>query len=174
MADPAKVDAMRQRLGPGPIVGLSWLSHNRTSARQKSATLAGLAPLLKQSRYRFLDLQYGDTADERAALSRDTGLMLTHLDGVDLKNDLDSLAVMMMCCDVVITVCNTTAHLAAALGRPTWVLTSHERGRLWWTFLDRDDSPWYPTVKFFRQPHEGDWDTPINRAAEALALKSPG
>lgn len=148
------------------IVGVSWISRNATTERHKSSTLADLRPILTTPGFQFVDLQYGDTSAERAALT--SGVSLTRIDGLDLKTELDRLAALIDACDLVITVCNTTAHLAAALGKPTWILTSHERGRLWWTFLDRTDSPWYPTVRFFRQRREGDWREPVAAVVAAL------
>jgi hypothetical protein len=71
----------------------------------------------------------------------------------------------------VLTVSNTTAHLAGALGRPTWVLMSRSTARFWYWFTDREDSPWYPTVRLFRQRVPGEWGPVLERAhGELLRL----
>ena len=68
--------------------------------------------------------------------------------------------------DLVITIDTSTAHLAGALGRPTWLLLKYTPDWRW--MLDRDDSPWYPTVRLFRQTRPGRWDDVIARLADSL------
>jgi hypothetical protein len=59
------------------------------------------------------------------------------------------------------------AHLAAAMGKPVWIMLSHAPDWRW--LLERSDSPWYPTARLFRQPSPGDWDTVARRVGEALS-----
>jgi len=66
----------------------------------------------------------------------------------------------------VITIDNSTAHLAGALGLPTWVLLPYAPDWRW--MLDRDDSPWYPTMRLFRQPQPGDWQSVVRSVKSAL------
>jgi hypothetical protein len=68
--------------------------------------------------------------------------------------------------DLIISVCTSTAHLAGALGRPVWLLNRFDTDWRW--FLDRDDSPWYPTMRIFRQPRPGDWTSVIQAVADQL------
>ena len=68
--------------------------------------------------------------------------------------------------DLVISVDTSVAHLAGALGKPVWLLNRFESEWRW--MLDRDDSPWYPTMKIFRQKVRGDWNSVINRVKEEL------
>ena len=70
-------------------------------------------------------------------------------------NDMADTAALLMHCDLVITVDTAIAHLAAALGKPTWVLS--RRDACWRWLLDRQDSPWYPTVRHYRQKKFNDW-----------------
>ena len=74
---------------------------------------------------------------------------------------------LIAACDLVMTIDNTTAHLAAALGKPTWVLLPFVPDWRW--LLVRDDSPWYPTMRLFRQPSIADWPSVIARVAGELA-----
>ncbi len=75
-------------------------------------------------------------------------------------------AAAMLSLDLVITVDTMVAHLAGALGVPVWTLLAHRADWRW--LLDRDDSPWYPTMRLFRQPVTGQWLPVITRVAEAL------
>ena len=88
---------------------------------------------------------------------------------IDNFNDLDGLAALISACDMVVTVSNTTAHLAAALGKPVIVLLSFSPSLLWYWHLERSDSPWYPTVRLLRQDQNGNWNSVINRLFEELS-----
>jgi ADP-heptose:LPS heptosyltransferase len=73
------------------------------------------------------------------------------LPDIDNTNDIDALAALMTACDAVLSVSNTTAHLAGALGKPTWVLVPLGHAKIWYWFRDDADSPWYPRVRVRRQ-----------------------
>jgi ADP-heptose:LPS heptosyltransferase len=140
----------------------------------KSARLADFEPLLRLPDCRFVDLQYGDTSEERAALARDLGIMVERLGDIDNTNDLDGLAALMSACDVIVTVSNTTAHLAGALGRPTFVMVPHGYARIWYWFHDRSQSPWYPRVAIRRQQSGQPWaDVVAAVTREVPALIGP-
>ena len=89
---------------------------------------------------------------------REAGLRLTDVSSVDNFNDLDGLAALVDACDVVVSVSNTTAHLAGALGKNLLVMLSKGPGLLWYWHYQRSDSPWYPTATLFRQETSGIWD----------------
>ncbi|MFM2128551.1 MAG: hypothetical protein RL477_97, partial [Pseudomonadota bacterium] len=158
-ADPARATRLRERhcAGAKLVCGLSWVSKGGRVSSEKSLALAMLAPLLELPGTVFVDLQYGDTRAEQAELRARTGLALATAPEIDNFNDLDGLAALIAACDVVVTVSNTTAHLAAALGKPTFVLLSYAPGLLWYWQADRTDNPWYPSVRLFRQGSAGDW-----------------
>ncbi len=149
------------------ICGLSWRSANPETGSAKSIKLDGLHPLLKLSGTKFINLQYGDTTEERRHIREQIGVDVAQVDGLDNQNDIDGLAALITACDIVITVSNSTAHLAAALGKPTLVLLPHHTP-LWYWHLDSKTSPWYPTVTLLRQDIAGDWTKPINDAANWL------
>jgi hypothetical protein len=150
-------------------VGLSWSSANREFGDRKSTALAAWAPLLRVPGLSLIDLQYGDTARERAAVESLQHIRLAHLDDVDLYHDLDGLAALCAACDLVITVSNVTAHVAGALGTPVWLLAPRARGRLWYWFSGRKDSPWYPSMRIYSQPGLGDWEGLFSEVARDLA-----
>ena len=124
--------------------------------------------LLRLPNCRFIDLQYGDTSEERAAVERELGVRVENLPDIDNKEDIDGLAALISACDRVVTVSNTTAHLAGALGRDTTVLLPAGHGRPWYWFKDRADSPWYPTVRLTRQAAGQPWAEVAAQVAEAL------
>jgi tetratricopeptide (TPR) repeat protein len=158
LADTGRTHELRQRLDDGrTIVGLSWVSKAPIGGARKSARLSDFASLLRSPGYRFVDLQYGDTQIERDALERELGVRVERLSDIDNTNDLDGLAALMCACDAIVTVSNTTAHLAGALGRPTWVMVPHGHARIWYWFRDRSDSPWYPRVRVRRQRRGQSW-----------------
>lgn len=160
---------LRQRLQQeGKIIcGLSWGSKNLETGASKSMTLETLRPVLQVPGVQFVDLQYGDTREERQATKATSGIDIKHLDDIDNLNDIDGLAALIKACDIVITVSNSIAHLAAALGKPTIVLLAHHTP-LWYWHLDSMNSPWYPSVTLLRQSEPGQWNSVVNNAARML------
>ena len=156
---PAAVNRWRHRLAAGPPgrrIGLVWAGdpkHQKDRAR--SIPLTALAPLADVPGVRFYSLRVGGSAD---------GFPLT--DWTAELHDFADTAGLVAGLDLVITVDTSVAHLAGALGKPTWVLIAFAPDWRW--LLDRDDSPWYPTVRLFRQPAPGDWAEPIGRLAAAV------
>jgi ADP-heptose:LPS heptosyltransferase len=91
---------------------------------------------------------------------------------VDLAADLTDFAetaALVDCLDLVVTVDTSVAHLAAALGRPTWILLPYTPDYRW--LLDRDDSPWYPTARLFRQSETRDYGGVIERVRAELRVR---
>jgi tetratricopeptide (TPR) repeat protein len=159
VADSARSARLRERLTADKslVVGLSWKSKNPLFAKSKSAQLRDFEPLLRWTGCRYVDLQYGDTHADRNTLESEIGVRLDHLDDIDNMRDIDGLAALISACDVVVTVSNTTAHLAGALGKPTWVLVPHGNARLWYWFSRGETSPWYPRVQVRRQSSGQTW-----------------
>lgn len=161
VADPAKIQALRCRHRPegGLLVGISWRSTSPANGVMKSLPLSTMAAALALPAVRLISLQYGDTQAERAELRRATGLAVTADPEIDSFNAIDDLAALIAACDLVVSVSNTTAHLAGALGQRTWLLID---SRLDWRWgLDDEDSLWYPEARIFRQAAAGDWATPL-------------
>lgn len=173
-ADAARAAMLRRRLGGGRqlLCGISWHSNNAAVGELKSLRLADLAGLIAIPGLRCVDLQYGDTAAERRALLDTRGLGIEHADDIDNFNDIDGLAALIETCDIVVSVSNTTAHLAGALGKPALVMLPHALGRIWYWHEGRDRSPWYPSCTLLRQPAAGDW-APVIARAETLLRSMP-
>ncbi|WP_448203712.1 tetratricopeptide repeat protein [Azospirillum sp. sgz302134] len=142
--------------------GLVWSGrpqfHDNAS---RSLGLAALAPLAAVEGVALFSLQVGEAAARQVAE--------VPFPIIDLSADLTSFAetaAVLDSLDLFITVDTGVAHLAGALARPVWILLHH--GCDWRWFKDRDDSPWYPTARLFRQSVRRDWSVPVAEAASAL------
>jgi tetratricopeptide (TPR) repeat protein len=169
-ADTALAAAWRARLAatrrPGPRVGVAWAG----SSRRHSATGAALdgrrsiapdrlAPLFALSGLHFVSLQ----KDGPSALAH---FLLT--DFMDEIADFADTAALVANLDLVVSVDTSVAHLAAALGKPVWLLDRFDS--CWRWLVGRRDSPWYPTLRLYRQPRPGDWDAVIESLRADLGL----
>ena len=169
-ADPQLVDAWKERLQdvPGFRVGICWQGAARQlSDPHRSAPLEAFEPLARIEGVRLISLQKGDGEEQLGQLA---GRFEVHELGHDWDEAagpfMDTAAVMKHL-DLVITVDSAVAHLAGALGVACWVaLAAHAD---WRWLQDRDDSPWYPTMRLFRQAEPGDWGDVFARVGAALA-----
>ncbi len=170
-ADADRTAELRARIKrPGTLAcGISWRSVNQDQGSHKSLNLDQLAQVLCLPTLDIIDLQYGSTAAERDEFRATHGKLVRHLDDIDTYADLDGLAALIDACDLVVTISNTTAHLAAALGKPTIVMLPKSLGLFWYWHRDSDRSPWYPTAHLFRQTAHGDWDEVIDAVTLTLA-----
>jgi len=169
VADGERRDALRARYQDGGadlLVGLAWGSVNKRIGGDKSMPLAGFKPLTRIPGITFVDLQYGDTADERRAFEEETGISFLHDTAVDQLADLDIFTDQVAAMDLVVSVSNTTVHVSGGLGVPTWVLLNKVPLSCW--MLKKNESPWYPSVRLFRQERDGDWTGVIARAQSEL------
>jgi hypothetical protein len=156
--------------GGGPRIGLAWRSASSVDGQNRSLRLADLAPLLAGRSAFWVDLQYGDTAAERADMQARYGVTVWHDETVDPLADMDAAAAQIAALDLVIAASNTTVHLAAALGVPVWqMLPAPGYGLVWYWLLDRDDSPFYPVLRCFRQEAAAEgWGGTVAEVASAL------
>jgi len=165
-ADPEKEARWRARLAGAQgacRVGLVWASQSRhRTAAAKSLPLEALAPLGAIPGAQFYGLQLGEAA--REAQRPPAGMRLTDLSG-ELA-DFAETAAALASLDLVISVDTAVAHLAGAMGRPVWTLLKFAPDWRW--LLGREDSPWYPTMRLFRQERADEWRAPVARLQSAL------
>ena len=166
-ADPTRTEALRERyraLAEGrPRIGVSWRSGVEHAGAARSLDMDTLASLIGAVDGWWLSLQYGDTSAELAALAA-AGARVPHADPmVDPLASLDELAAQMAGLDLVVSVANTTVHLAGALGRPTLALLANVADWRWGGA--GEDCLWYPSVTLLRQAEPGAWSSVIERAA---------
>ena len=148
---------------PGFKVGLVWAGRpSHPDDRQRSTRLVVFAPLAGIPRLRLFSLQTGAAAAEAA--SPPAGLPIHAL--TPWPGRFAHTAAVIEQLDLVITVDTAVAHLCGALGKPVWTLLPFAPDWRWLT--GREDSPWYPTMRLFRQDKPGDWSEVVERVAAAL------
>jgi tetratricopeptide (TPR) repeat protein len=167
-ADPAAAAAWQSRLAEtvtaGTRVGLVWAGNSQPTwpqlaavDRRRSLAPERLAPLLEVSGTRFFSLQLGGVPAPACF----------HLiDHMDAMRDFADTAALIANLDLVISVDTAVAHLAGALGKPVWLLDRF--GHCWRWLAGRRDSPWYPTLRIYRQPCPGNWDAVLTEVARDL------
>ena len=163
-ADAALGAQWRQRLGPAqaPRIGLAWAgstTHSNDAAR--SIPLEKMLALLRPG-LEFIALQRDLSAVNKLQLAAEPALRSF----AAAQSDFAQTAALVAQLDLVICVDTSVAHLAGAMGKPVWLLLPHAPDWRW--MLEREDSPWYPGMRLFRQQRPGDWDEVLARVAAAL------
>lgn len=170
--DPEKVREWRERfdeLGESLNVGVSWRGGKKPEVqRSRSTGLEQWQPVLNIPGVRFINLQYGDCREELTACKYNTGTIIHDWDDIDTFHDLDTFAAQIAALDLVISVDNSTVHLAGALGVATWTLLPFAADFRWMTATEK--SLWYPGMRLFRQPEERDWDSVFADVAHDLSV----
>jgi tetratricopeptide (TPR) repeat protein len=156
------------------LIGISWRSFQpalrSAQRRRKSAPLAMFLPLSRLGGVQLLDLQYGSTAEERAAFAAAGGELL-HLDGLDLFSDLEGVLGAIAACDLVVTTSNVTAHFAGALGKETLlVYPGAESPFYYWVPGEDGRCLWYPSVRIVTAPELDTWQKVIDRVLNTSPL----
>lgn len=152
------------------IVGIAWRSLNPRAGANKSTSLNNLAPILKIPGLFFVNLQYGDCAADLSDARARFGVDVFQDPEVDQLKDMDIFFAQVAALDLVVTASNTSVHVAGSQNIPTHLMLPHGKGTMWYWFLRRADSPWYPLVKITRA-REIDPDRPweIGPAASVAA-----
>jgi tetratricopeptide (TPR) repeat protein len=166
--DPALAEAWKERLASAPRgfrVGLVWAgrpTHKRD--RQRSIALSQFLPLAAVNGVSFFSLQKGVASEQVNTLPDRMKLidLTTHL------SDFAETAALISNLDLVIGVDTAVVHLAAAMAKPVWLLLPSVPDWRW--LMNREDSPWYPTMRLFRQKSPGDWGEVFSRVSESLAM----
>ncbi len=170
LPDQGRVEYWRQRLGglPRPLVALVWAGRpNHPNDANRSMSLEMLTPLAA-SGAQFIAIQKGQAASQAA--SPPAGMNLLSLSRE--IQDFDDTAAILCIADLLLSVDSSPVHLAGALGRPAWVMLPFVAEWRW--LQSREDTPWYPQARLFRQPRRGDWNTAVTRISAALKLEFCG
>jgi hypothetical protein len=172
VADPGRVARWRRELSAlaGFKIGINWEGnprHDTAPVRRRAIPLAQFAPLGRLPDVRLINLQKGPGAEQLAQVREafpvtDLGDRLDPTGGAFLDT-----AAVMKSLDLVVTSDTAIAHLAGGLGVPVWVALPAVPDWRW--LLDREDTPWYPTMRLFRQKQSGDWDEVFQRLTAAVS-----
>lgn len=169
--DPTRVaywSEVLQSAPAGPKVGILWKSMKLKGARKKQfSAFEQWAPVLATPGVTFVNLQYGDCAEELALARYELGVELWTPPGIDLKQDLDDLAALTSALDLVVGFANATSNIAAACGANVWMVG----GPSVWTQMGSGRYPWYPQVRTFNPAGFDDWDPVMESLADALKLQ---
>ena len=179
-ADARRAASWRRRLGQGRAgrqllkVGLVWSGGHRPDQpeiwdvnERRNIPLMRLAPLNLPG-VRFISLQKGEEAEGQLRHLRAMGWSGPQVEDYSPElQDFADTAALIENLDLVISVDTSTAHLAAGMGKPTWVLNRHDT--CWRWMIGRDDSPWYPSLRLFRQAAPGDWTPVVARVRAELS-----
>jgi tetratricopeptide (TPR) repeat protein len=165
--DPARVAHWRGVLGerPGRKVGILWKSLKLQGERLRQFAPFDLwTPVLRTPGVTFVNLQYGDCAQELAHARVAFGVDIWQPPGIDLKDDLDDVAALACALDLTIGFANATINLAGACGAPVWLITAGAA----WPKLGTDRYPWYSQMRCFSAAEAGGWDGVMAQVADAL------
>ena len=167
--DPDRVAHWRGQLDQAPKgkkVGLLWKSAISNSGRHRFfSPFQQWAPVLKTPGVTFVNLQYGDCADEIEQARREFGVEIWSPTDIDLKQDLDDLSALCCALDLTVGFSNATFNIAAGCGAPAWLITTPSA----WPRLGTERYPWYPQVRTFLPPAFADWDPLMATIAAELA-----
>ena len=161
-AEPSRVASWRERLAhlPGARVGLVWAgSPGMAADARRSIPLPLLEPLADVAGVSFVSLQRGVAGDAPSSLPMERPTMA--------GEGFEDTAALVMALDLVISVDTAVLHLTGGLGQPVWLLNRFDSCWRWQE--GRDDSPWYPSLRLFRQTAPGDWASVVRAVADALA-----
>ncbi|MEM6638959.1 MAG: polysaccharide pyruvyl transferase family protein [Pseudomonadota bacterium] len=155
-----------ERRGPGLKIGLSWRGGLAARAQSmRSIPLRSWLPVFQVPGVECFNIQYGEH-DAEIERAQEDGLILNAVPGLDCRDDIDELAAFISALDLVITIDNATAHVAGALGVPTWVLRGPHIEWRWTPLAGRN--PWFQSVRQFVASEPLKWDTVLDEAAEQL------
>ncbi|MBR9971217.1 tetratricopeptide repeat protein [Magnetospirillum sulfuroxidans] len=159
---------------PGSLLNVGLIWAGKTVPRDRSWPLEQLLPLMEDPRLAFWSLQMGERAGDMKAL----GVNALVRDLSPAISSFADTAALMNALDIIVTIDTSAAHLAGALGKPTWMLLRYVSD---WRWLDQGDTcAWYPSMRLFRQPDPEDFSTPVARlkswltqAADKVAAAPP-
>lgn len=165
----------RARFPGRKLVGISWQSkaEPQNFPLLRSIELSLWSPIFKVPGCAFINLQYGNCTQALAEVQETLGIEIYHDPDVDPLRDMDTFAAQVAALDHVITIDNTTAHVAGGLGIPTYLLTPATLGLSWFWGREGDTCPWYPSVRLYRGAAPGEWTTAIKQIQQALGQSEP-
>jgi tetratricopeptide (TPR) repeat protein len=167
-ADPKKVSEWAMRLGvkTKPRIGVVWSSTSKFKGdAQRSMTFSQFQQALPPSDFQYICLQKEIKESDLLSFSERQDVAFYG----DQLHDFSDTAALVENLDLIISTCTSVPHLSGAMGKPTWVILGHVPDWRW--MLHRDDSPWYPSVKLYRQDASWQWDAVVDRVRQDLLVR---
>jgi tetratricopeptide (TPR) repeat protein len=169
-ADPSRIEKWKKKIGPGGFkIGIAWQGNRQAQVDLgRSFSLGVFRPLAQIPGVQLISLQKNEGTEELAHFGTELGIetLGPDFDAGD-QAFLDSAAALH-CLDLLITSDTALAHLAGAIGRPVWVALKHVPDWRWLT--ERSDTPWYSSMRLFRQTQDGDWDSVFSQIEKDLQI----
>ena len=160
-----KEEIEKRNIGGKLLIGISWRSVAKASGESRSIDLKILIESLGQEEVQYINLQYGDVTTEIEEIKNTLEVEIFQ-STVNNYDDMAGFSALIDACDVIVSIDNTTVHLAGALGKNTKVMLPFIADWRW--LLDRDDSPWYPSAKLYRQEKIGNWHGVLEKVKSDL------
>jgi len=154
------------------LCGITWSSTVKKIGAEKSIQLEDLLPVLSLKDIAFVSLQYGNIHKHLADFNEKQNINILECDSVDNFYDLDGHAALIEACDFVVTISNTSAHIAGAIGKEAYLMCPSGKGLLWyWSNQKNGNSLWYPSIKIYKQNAPGQWFDVIQKIKLAIEKK---
>ena len=168
ISDKKKSNCLKYKLPKNKIIcGISWSSQNIGVGDNKSVNLERLKNILLLPNIIFVDLQYGNTKKEKENFLSKFGVKILTIKEIDNYNDMLGLSNLISCCDYVLTISNTTAHLSGGLGIKTMLMLPKGKGSFWYWSSEKRQSLWYKSIDIYKQSTSNSWD----RVIQEILLK---
>ena len=150
----------------GLKIGISWLTFAKKNVNKRNLSTKEISSIINSNDHTFINLQYGNINDQLSELNEISKKPLYQVPGIDLTYNIDSLASIIKNCDLIITIDNSTAHLAAVLGKPVWILIPFNNDFRW--MENSEDTIWYKNALLLRQDKKNEWTQAIHNINSAL------
>ena len=151
---------------PGLNIGISWFSFARKAAEVRNFSPRQVSRITETGANNFINLQYGDIQKQIYKINSQTQNPLYTVPGIDLTMNIEAVAAIIENCDLIISIDNSTAHLAASLGKPVWMPLPYWAEMRW--MEKTENSPWYQNLLLLRQKSENEWENVLNMIEEAF------
>ena len=156
-------------------VGIGWKSigtNNEKIDERRNISLLQLTDIFPENKYELINLQYGEVNEELISIKKEQNKKIILFNDIDYKNDLEDLAAIIYNCDLVVSIGSFTASFAGSLGIPTWALISSHTKPSWiWTSAKKNQSLWFPSIKFFKQSENENWLKVLKKVKAELSQK---
>ena len=169
-ADGKKTNLLKEKIWVKnyKICGIAWKSMSAILSSEKSLALDQLIPIFSLPNILFINLQYGEIAEEIKKIFDEYKIKIQTIDEIDNFKDIDGLTSLINSCDFIVTTSNITAHIAGALNKKTFLLLPFGIGKIWYWGQSGDQTMWYPSIEIFRKTCSDSWKDSIENLSNKI------